>query len=118
MIRRPPRSTRVRSSAASDVYKRQGCGQRDIHSRLAGGGHPARMGDMDHRIQHPRALSLIDPERQVFTQRVNPLVLAWMTPLGHKLSFLRVSDWHGFARRDRTRADVEAIAERLNVGPR
>src|SRR5665811_2494651 len=27
MIRRPPRSTRVRSSAASDVYKRQGiCG--------------------------------------------------------------------------------------------
>src|SRR5665811_1805062 len=24
MIRRPPRSTRVRSSAASDVYKRQG----------------------------------------------------------------------------------------------
>src|SRR5665811_522766 len=26
MIRRPPRSTRVRSSAASDVYKRQGIG--------------------------------------------------------------------------------------------
>ena len=26
MIRRPPRSTRVRSSAASDVYKRQVCG--------------------------------------------------------------------------------------------
>src|SRR5665811_2346538 len=26
MLRRPPRSTRVRSSAASDVYKRQGCG--------------------------------------------------------------------------------------------
>src|SRR5665811_48427 len=28
MIRRPPRSTRVRSSAASDVYKRQ-----DLHHR-------------------------------------------------------------------------------------
>src|SRR5665811_1717069 len=28
MIRRPPRSTRVRSSAASDVYKRQACGLR------------------------------------------------------------------------------------------
>src|SRR5665811_1600263 len=27
MIRRPPRSTRVRSSAASDVYKRQGLHQ-------------------------------------------------------------------------------------------
>src|SRR5680860_439827 len=26
MIRRPPRSTQSRSSAASDVYKRQGCG--------------------------------------------------------------------------------------------
>src|SRR5665811_1152053 len=30
MIRRPPRSTRVRSSAASDVYKRQ-----DLHQRSA-----------------------------------------------------------------------------------
>ncbi|WP_460379533.1 hypothetical protein, partial [Staphylococcus aureus] len=28
MIRRPPRSTRVRSSAASDVYKRQDCCRR------------------------------------------------------------------------------------------
>src|SRR5665811_2073366 len=28
MIRRPPRSTRVRSSAASDVYKRQATGYR------------------------------------------------------------------------------------------
>ena len=28
MIRRPPRSTRVRSSAASDVYKRQDKGER------------------------------------------------------------------------------------------
>src|SRR5665811_2522493 len=34
MIRRPPRSTRVRSSAASDVYKRQDVGFR-----------PAAMGD-------------------------------------------------------------------------
>src|SRR5665811_263476 len=33
MIRRPPRSTRVRSSAASDVYKRQG---RDGGSQAAG----------------------------------------------------------------------------------
>ena len=30
MIRRPPRSTRVRSSAASDVYKRQSCPSRDL----------------------------------------------------------------------------------------
>ena len=32
MIRRPPRSTLDRSSAASDVYKRQEFGQRDIDS--------------------------------------------------------------------------------------
>src|SRR5450756_438785 len=34
MIRRPPRSTQSRSSAASDVYKRQGCG------RVPASGHP------------------------------------------------------------------------------
>src|SRR5665811_857879 len=36
MIRRPPRSTRVRSSAASDVYKRQECerARRGIHPDL------------------------------------------------------------------------------------
>src|SRR5665811_426829 len=34
MIRRPPRSTRVRSSAASDVYKRRNPGD-DLFSRKA-----------------------------------------------------------------------------------
>src|SRR5450756_2530957 len=33
MIRRPPRSTQSRSSAASDVYKRQICGLEMIHSQ-------------------------------------------------------------------------------------
>src|SRR5665254_15021 len=37
MLPRPPRSTRVRSSAASDVYKRQGFGP--IHAGRPG--HPA-----------------------------------------------------------------------------
>ena len=37
MIRRPPRSTRVRSSAASDVYKRQGI---DLVIANAGVGEP------------------------------------------------------------------------------
>src|SRR5665811_614066 len=32
MIRRPPRSTRVRSSAASDVYKRQECPCEHMHA--------------------------------------------------------------------------------------
>src|SRR5665811_2626064 len=35
MIRRPPRSTRVRSSAASDVYKRQGY-ERSLEQELSG----------------------------------------------------------------------------------
>ena len=34
MIRRPPRSTQSRSSAASDVYKRQVLGLRKIHPAL------------------------------------------------------------------------------------
>src|SRR5665254_16721 len=49
MIRRPPRSTRVRSSAASDVYKRQG---------LSGG---SRIDPEPHAgcPRTPRRLSLI-----------------------------------------------------------
>src|SRR5450756_49339 len=46
MIRRPPRSTQSRSSAASDVYKRQGGPRprRDIHAgaELLGAGVPGR----------------------------------------------------------------------------
>src|SRR5665811_2474775 len=38
MIRRPPRSTRVRSSAASDVYKRQVLADDDVRGHLAPGG--------------------------------------------------------------------------------
>src|SRR5665811_1086168 len=43
MIRRPPRSTRVRSSAASDVYKRQELGQVREPLRLALGWAGARL---------------------------------------------------------------------------
>ena len=38
MIRRPPRSTLDRSSAASDVYKRQGPGRGDRGERPVGAG--------------------------------------------------------------------------------
>ena len=34
MIRRPPRSTPIKSSAASDVYKRQGYTNAEIASRM------------------------------------------------------------------------------------
>src|SRR5665811_653094 len=46
MIRRPPRSTRVRSSAASDVYKRQGHTDAEVaellnqEGHVSGGGKP------------------------------------------------------------------------------
>src|SRR5680860_1916227 len=42
MIRRPPRSTQSRSSAASDVYKRQRRGRRHrgVRSERPGRGHP------------------------------------------------------------------------------
>src|SRR5665648_1300350 len=36
MIRRPPRSTLSSSSAASDVYKRQGLGYRELADQLTG----------------------------------------------------------------------------------
>src|SRR5450756_2880531 len=69
MIRRPPRSTQSRSSAASDVYKRQlgdlgeGAGK-EVHGRIGGVGvearavldgdalgHPARGGELRARLQ-------------------------------------------------------------------
>ena len=39
MIRRPPRSTLDRSSAASDVYKRQECGLGEAHADGGGDHH-------------------------------------------------------------------------------
>src|SRR5678810_343471 len=42
MIRRPPRSTLDRSSAASDVYKRQSLNSAQITSRCSRGGVPPR----------------------------------------------------------------------------
>ena len=39
MIRRPPRSTLDRSSAASDVYKRQALSQHEVTARLLGATH-------------------------------------------------------------------------------
>src|SRR5665811_92114 len=45
MIRRPPRSTRVRSSAASDVYKRQG----DTYTDLGAIVHDNQGHDLSYR---------------------------------------------------------------------
>ena len=52
MIRRPPRSTLDRSSAASDVYKRQARG-RPAEDRLSGPHEPraAHTAQFDHRLR-------------------------------------------------------------------
>src|SRR5665809_92461 len=60
MIRRPPRSTQSRSSAASDVYKRQSEGDRDEKAR------GAQQGDGGHAVGRAR-----DPERRGDEQRQN-----------------------------------------------
>ena len=49
MIRRPPRSTLDRSSAASDVYKRQGLRSGGFEARFAGGAH--RLQELYPRIR-------------------------------------------------------------------
>src|SRR5665811_2640266 len=55
MIRRPPRSTRVRSSAASDVYKRQ-----VIHGEVL-----ARVAQELHQAQLRQPVGVVDDARGV-----------------------------------------------------
>src|SRR5680860_1284681 len=59
MIRRPPRSTQSRSSAASDVYKRQGVGptpeeqtERGHDHRLSGTGLTGDGGESRTELKH------------------------------------------------------------------
>src|SRR5665811_1887705 len=57
MIRLPPRSTRVRSSAASDVYKRQACYGRDrVQPDPRGGDHRVGVPRQSHHRDHPPAV--------------------------------------------------------------
>src|SRR5450756_1560499 len=49
MIRRPPRSTQSRSSAASDVYKRQALAGADAHAKIA----PRNVDPRDNRLSLP-----------------------------------------------------------------
>ena len=59
MIRRPPRSTLDRSSAASDVYKRQGHAREPADRRGAAVGRPPQWQGLGSRFQGPgsRAVS-------------------------------------------------------------
>src|SRR5680860_695049 len=83
MIRRPPRSTQSRSSAASDVYKRQGTGL--LYGRWHRRGH--REGEEARRRQlmagTPLSLVVISPESLVFEGEVDSVVApAWDGELG------------------------------------
>src|SRR5665811_1448558 len=62
MIRRPPRSTRVRSSAASDVYKRQ------RHAVRAGGGHNHRFSLSDAVLAKDNHLAVLLAEGRSLTE--------------------------------------------------
>ena len=67
MIRRPPRSTQSRSSAASDVYKRQGRdradhpGERSGEARAPSGG--AGSGDRARPLSHLSLIHISEPTR-------------------------------------------------------
>src|SRR5665811_479210 len=85
MIRRPPRSTRVRSSAASDVYKRQA----DLEAALAGGYAPlSGRGEVQVDVAPPSArLSAAGARRialiglcRAATDKQQAVVLARTTP--------------------------------------
>src|SRR5665811_2637373 len=88
MIRRPPRSTRVRSSAASDVYKRQPQATDVLLDIATGGGHVARVigphvgkvivSDLtpqmlDHAVPYLQQQGLVNIERLVADAQDLPL---------------------------------------------
>src|SRR5450756_834066 len=68
MIRRPPRSTQSRSSAASDVYKRQtvllgSAGEKAVNAEAASLAKKARVYDLSGRTSLPEALGVIAEAR-------------------------------------------------------
>ena len=67
MIRRPPRSTQSRSSAASDVYKRQGHDVAEIAGRVAAVGdledHAQRDGPLDGEVNKLSLIHISEPTR-------------------------------------------------------
>src|SRR5450756_686689 len=77
MIRRPPRSTQSRSSAASDVYKRQG----EIHSRLGTWGWVRRrLGPDDCLVPSAVGSRLIATMLNAYTSQRQPHPIQLRTP--------------------------------------
>ena len=67
MIRRPPRSTQSRSSAASDVYKRQTLnavrGRHPLIGACLDTGHALRSGEMPHEVIELSLIHISEPTR-------------------------------------------------------
>ena len=70
MIRRPPRSTLDRSSAASDVYKRQGQIYEEIVSHFVTSGVPIRL-SMD--IESDQLDKLTEDQRTAIRENLKTL---------------------------------------------
>src|SRR5450756_1824188 len=70
MIRLPPRSTQSRSSAASDVYKRQGYSLQANAKTLEGGQHPDRNAQFEYvNVQSKKFLAQGLPVISVDTKK-------------------------------------------------
>src|SRR5665811_1646083 len=98
MIRRPPRSTRVRSSAASDVYKRQETRRSLRGDLLRGRGSDVIM--LNPQAAEPSRSDGVDPApkptRRSFTAEYRAKVLAEYeaAPHGEKSAVLRREGIH------------------------
>src|SRR5680860_1408782 len=80
MIRRPPRSTQSRSSAASDVYKRQGDGGATEYGDRSPAGPSSTVGLPDvrrfHEVASGRCLGLRDGGVHGFAPRLSTAIPA------------------------------------------
>src|SRR5665811_2306033 len=102
MIRRPPRSTRVRSSAASDVYKRQ-VGVRHVSGRWCAQARPGRVSQVEplparRPVAYLLAVDAPIEALQIFVLRPATLALRLAANMiaGHLLLVLTFSATHYF----------------------
>src|SRR5680860_744941 len=103
MIRRPPRSTQSRSSAASDVYKRQG-GLRGL---------PLGLNVVHEAAQSPE-LQLVDFGAQIVL--VNPAAQVDRTLQALQLGGCTPRCWHSQHLRHRAGARVQVVSPHVDKG--
>ena len=89
MIRRPPRSTHCISSAASDVYKRQGCDGQPVNfrgnrttgltDRLFGLGQPHLVTSRTLKPSHRQLSHLVSPAIQQMATALTQAPVVWLS---------------------------------------